>query len=548
MLFRPSNSSGRRLLPSAAAGLVFLAQAGFPLPAQQGARPLVYPGGVVNAASFAPAGGLGGKIAPASIVSIFGENLAAGTASATSLPLPNSLLGTSVSIGGFPAPLFHVSPGQLNAQVPSALFDVFPFDALTAGVIVETPEGASDPVKTELGLSGAGIFTLDFSGCGRAAILNVSATGEVSLNSPSNSVEPGGILTIFATGLGNAHNLPPDGHPAASQPLSSLFSGGGAVIGASETPTEPLFSGKAPGFVGLDQTNVRLTEDAPEGCMVPLRTGGRGSRSQAVPVSIRSGGGQCVDPPEESFGLLHWRKTVAVDLEGEVRTETFTAEFAASVGKEAPPLNPIRPGVCLLGAAMPAAGPKCPGFSDRLLDAGSVTIQGAALGPLDLAPQPVDDGVTYSADLPEGTLGMGVYTVRAAGGEDIGAFESSVSLPPPIQLTTEFPPGSFIDKEQSLTVTWDGGQEGSLVTLDVRGSRLPFVRDRAVCVARAEDGQVTLGLMFGKIPVLGDEIEIIVRQFPDNDQVPLVEAGGLTLGGRHAWAYEFRFGDLVSLL
>src|ERR1022692_1384233 len=65
--------------------------------------PLVEHGGVVDAASFK------GPVVPGSLVSIFGSNLASGTASASAIPLPVTLGGVSVSFNGIAAPLLYVS-------------------------------------------------------------------------------------------------------------------------------------------------------------------------------------------------------------------------------------------------------------------------------------------------------------------------------------------------------------------------------------------------------------------------------------------------------
>ncbi len=75
----------------------------------------VQPTTVRNAASFQ------NGIAPGSIVSIFGNNLATATDAATRFPLPLELAGASVRINGIAAPLLYASPGQINAQVPYEL-------------------------------------------------------------------------------------------------------------------------------------------------------------------------------------------------------------------------------------------------------------------------------------------------------------------------------------------------------------------------------------------------------------------------------------------
>ena len=78
------------------------------------AAAMLFPGGVVNAASFAG----GEPLAPGSIISVFGTNLAATSASASSLPLPKTLAGASLQVGSYEVPLFYSSSGQINAQVP----------------------------------------------------------------------------------------------------------------------------------------------------------------------------------------------------------------------------------------------------------------------------------------------------------------------------------------------------------------------------------------------------------------------------------------------
>src|SRR5690606_36141942 len=72
--------------------------------------------GVVDAATFAA-----GPIAPGSIVSIFGAALADGVAEAAQTPLPTTLQDVRFEFGGTPAPVFFVSPGQVNIQVPWGL-------------------------------------------------------------------------------------------------------------------------------------------------------------------------------------------------------------------------------------------------------------------------------------------------------------------------------------------------------------------------------------------------------------------------------------------
>jgi alpha/beta hydrolase family protein/IPT/TIG domain-containing protein len=82
------------------------------------ATPAIATGGVVNAATYAA-----GPLAPNTIVSVFGTNLATVTAlgQQTAGGYPTNLFGTKVSFGSVNAPLLYISPSQINAVVPAGL-------------------------------------------------------------------------------------------------------------------------------------------------------------------------------------------------------------------------------------------------------------------------------------------------------------------------------------------------------------------------------------------------------------------------------------------
>ena len=52
------------------------------------------------------------------IMAVFGTELATAPQSVSALPLPLSMSGVAVTINGLPAPLYYISPGQINVQVP----------------------------------------------------------------------------------------------------------------------------------------------------------------------------------------------------------------------------------------------------------------------------------------------------------------------------------------------------------------------------------------------------------------------------------------------
>ena len=75
--------------------------------------PYVAPAGVENGAGSTPVA----AVAPGSVVSVFGANLAATTAVGASNPLPQTLSGVTAAIGQQFMPMFFASPGQINFQL-----------------------------------------------------------------------------------------------------------------------------------------------------------------------------------------------------------------------------------------------------------------------------------------------------------------------------------------------------------------------------------------------------------------------------------------------
>ena len=497
-------------------------------------KPVIYPGGAVNAAGLVAASQSGHGLAPGSIASLFGQNLAASVVSATGYPLQTTLGGTSVIVDGAPAPLFYVSPGQINFQVPSSVPGSY-YAYGQISIVVTTAAGSSDPIVADGVAINMMIFALDGSGCGPGAVLNV-ADGRRSMNSASNSVSPGDFIEIYGTGLGQVYNPPPDGAPALSDPLSKAIEGGGAVFNFNSMDGGlATFAGRAPGLVGVDQIDVPVPSDVREGCAVPLQAGG-----PPVTISIHSGGGQCVDPPIQSAGTLTLKKSVVMNDSTMPETDSFSGSFSASPGKTLPPPPPPIP--YGIGNFTEGPVPSCPipGYSTP--DAGVITIGGPALPPTGVQPATANGGTSYQATLPAGSIAPGTYQIAAVGGNGIGAFQGQVIVGRGIQVTSQFPQGQQV-RGNRLVVNWTGGQPGEAVTVRVVDLGFYVDSDRVnLQVAPATAGTVSFDpLMF---PIKGTNVEIDVQVGPDPSQPATFTASGLTLGGQITWMLEYRFTGL----
>ncbi len=231
------------------------------------AAPAIAAGGLVNAASFTS------PVAPGAIVSLFGTNLAASVAGASSLPLPTALGNATVRFNGFAAPLFYVSSGQINAQVPYTV-------AGSLQVTVSIGALTSATFSAPLVAAAPGIFTVDQSGRGPGVVLHADAT-------PVDAAHPaqrGEVLLVFASGLGPVQPPVTAGQAAPAEPLALVTQTTAATIGGASAPVQ--FAGLAPGFAGLYQVNVQVPAGVSSG-EAALRISAGNQSSNAVTITVR---------------------------------------------------------------------------------------------------------------------------------------------------------------------------------------------------------------------------------------------------------------------
>ena len=235
------------------------------------AIPQIDAGGVVNGASYTV------PVAPGSIAAVFGDFFLTSTSIDTDLPLDTSLQNLSFQFsGGTQAPLYFASGAQVDLQVPWELA------GQATATLAATLNGQTGVTQTvNVAAVAPAIFSMNSQGTGQGAILDSA----YHLVDSSNPVTDGTtIILIYCTGLGPVTNQPATGSPGPSSPLAETTTLPTVTIGG--TPAGVLFSGLAPGYVGLYQVNA-LVLSAPPGQSVPVTISIRGVTSNTVTIAVQ---------------------------------------------------------------------------------------------------------------------------------------------------------------------------------------------------------------------------------------------------------------------
>jgi uncharacterized protein (TIGR03437 family) len=232
--------------------------------------------GIVNAASYVPA------VAAGSIASVLGSSLSSVQAVASTIPLPATLASASFQIGGRAAPLFFVSPSQVNLQIPWEL-------AGQPQAMVTATVGATLSYQHMMSLApfAPGLFTLDEANSSQGVVTIAgtplfAAPQSVPVSRPAH---PGELIAVYCTGLGAVSNQPATGTAAPASPLSVTIATPTVTVGG--ILAQVAFSGLAPGAVGLYQVNVQVPVGAPAGDAVPVILSIGGVASNTVTIAVQ---------------------------------------------------------------------------------------------------------------------------------------------------------------------------------------------------------------------------------------------------------------------
>jgi len=214
--------------------------------------------GVSNAASGQQ------SFAPGMLVSVYGTALGSFVQSAGTVPLPQYLAGFDATVNNVIAPLYYVSPNQVNIQIP---YETQPG---AATLVLSNPYANSNNFSLQIVPAAPGIF---------------ETNGSVA--APFSSATAGQISTLFITGDGQVTpevatgSAPSTGTPTGRLPKPKLPV---TVTVAGQTATID-FIGVPVGLVGVTQINYQVPANAPAGVQPVVVTVG-GVASPPVNLTV----------------------------------------------------------------------------------------------------------------------------------------------------------------------------------------------------------------------------------------------------------------------
>ena len=232
----------------------------------------------VSAASFE-----GASLAAESIVAAFGTDLATATQAATTTPLPTTLAGASIKIKDGAgterdAPLFFVSPTQVNFQIPPGT---------VAGAASLTLTGSGSAAGTlQIANVAPSLFSANSSGQGVAAAVALRVRNGVQTFEP---------IARFDTVQNRVVAIPLDLGAENEQVFLLLYgtgirfrSGLSAVnVKIGGTDAQVTYAGPLDGLVGLDQINVGLPRSLAGRGEVDILLMADGTTANMVKVAIK---------------------------------------------------------------------------------------------------------------------------------------------------------------------------------------------------------------------------------------------------------------------
>jgi uncharacterized protein (TIGR03437 family) len=455
------------------------------------------------------AGSYTASIAQGSIFVVKGSNLSASGFSQFSFPLPASSGGVQIAFtpasGGSATNAYLVylynqgGVNQLAAILPSTLAIGNYNVTVTNGGTVSAPFVVSVVQRKP------GLITQDSSGTGLVVLQNYISATELDVDRFTTGTvggvtispaKPGQALIAWATGLGPVTG----GDNTASPGFNFEANGVNVQVIVGGVSITPVYAGRAPGLAGADQINFTLPANVPTGCTVSFQLSVNGILSPGTFLSIAPSASatacvaaglttaqlQSLDNggtlTAGGFDLEHFSANITEPSVGNISETIASAAggFTQVTGFQLASSSAVsfQPGACQVVQSSTASQTTAVVTSSvaTYLDAGAITLNGpggsnitnAALTEtsnvysLNITLQAT--GITIppaQAGIPNASIVPGTYTLKGAGGKDVGPFSASLTLGTLLTITGGLP--ATVTRNNGLTLNWTGGNSTDLV-------------------------------------------------------------------------------------
>jgi uncharacterized protein (TIGR03437 family) len=238
--------------------------------ANQNQPPVLAPNGTLH--NLNPV--VGAPLAPGTIAEVFGSGLGPPVGvSPGVVPLVNTFDNTYVLIGPYQAPLFYLSSGQLDVQIPAELDATQQYQ-----IVVSANNALTLPDNISIVPATPGVAAFANGGI-------IAQHTDFTLISSTSPAKPGEVVIIYLAGLGATNPSVPSGQPAPSTaPLAQVTSPVTVTVDGQKAVVD--FAGLTPGAVGLYQIDFQVPTNASSGNLtVVVSQNGLAGNSTTLPVS-----------------------------------------------------------------------------------------------------------------------------------------------------------------------------------------------------------------------------------------------------------------------
>jgi uncharacterized protein (TIGR03437 family) len=222
-----------------------------------------YVAAIQNAAAVTPEQ----AVAPGSIISILGTNLAPDSETGPQSPLAQTLGNVMVQVNDQYLPLFSISPQQINAQLSSNFADG------QYALTVHQPGQADVSANFTVKRNAPGLFT---NTIGDQVFVSATHADGTSVTPDSPAVQ-GETITLLGTGFGPCHPAPLDGFAVPLLPANVHYSLVDPVeIRVADTAgdnivLQPVSVEAVKGSVGTIAVSMQITSALPSATNVQLQ-------------------------------------------------------------------------------------------------------------------------------------------------------------------------------------------------------------------------------------------------------------------------------------